>query len=119
MRFSVHFTFALIKNRSDDDGRLQVVRLFGSVMFHLRPFILPEKIKPKAVFLQVYDVKQGELQLFALRWVDFALKDRVLHTLSICAAFPRNLPQAPPPFDIDSFDIVGNQNIHDIPLLLP
>ena len=115
--FSVHFTFALSNECSDDDGRLQVIGLFNTIMRYFWSFILAEVVKSQAVFLQVNNVEQCEFQLLALGWIDLTLKDRVLHALTIGSAFSCNLAQPPAPISVNCTDIIGDQNIHSKYLL--
>ena len=77
-------------------------------MLNLRSFILTKIVEPKAVLLQVDDVKQCKFQLFALCRVDLALKDRVLHTLSIGPALSCNLPQASASVYIACLNIISD-----------
>ena len=93
---------------SDDDGSLYVVGLFNAVMRYLRRYILTKIVESKAVRLQVDDVQQREFQLFALRWVNLALEDGVLYTLSIRSAFSRDLSQTPAAIGINGLNIIGD-----------
>ena len=49
---------------------------------------------------------------FELRFVDLALEDRVLHTLTEVFAGGGNVTKASPPGFRLSVDIVGNEDVH-------
>lgn len=77
-------------------------------MRHFRTFVFTKVVKPKAVFLQINDIKQRQFQLLTLGRVDLTFEDRVLHTLSISSAFAGDLPQPSTPISINSTNIIGD-----------
>ena len=81
-------------SRLQDHRLLWVVGGLASEVFNFALVLISEVIKAEAVFLVVHNGAKLCLKQFALGGVKQALKDGVLHALSVVNALFGDLPQA-------------------------
>jgi len=73
---------------------------------------LAEKIETQTIFFLVEGLEKRCFKRNKLRWIDFALKHRVLHAYAVVETDLRNVPQTPTPCSRSYTHIVSNQYEH-------
>lgn len=71
---------------SDDHWGIGVEGRFGADVFNAVIPMCTKVVKPQRIFLIIDDIDQAGFEFDGLGWVDLALEDGVLHTLSIIEA---------------------------------
>ena len=96
----------------NNQGAFNVVPLFGAVVLDTPLPIGSQHVEANAVGRQIDYIEQLAFQVGELGWIDFALKDGVLHALAEILADFRDAAQALLADPINGADIIGDQDIH-------
>ena len=91
--------------------RWQIGR-FAPKMLHFVFISIPQIIEPQAVLLFVHNRYQFCLKNTALRRIERAFKDGVLHSLPVVYTLLCDLPEALAPFCILGVDVISDQYEH-------
>lgn len=98
---------------SKHQGAFWIIRCFCSLVFNTILPVRTKKVESQTVLFGVKNLQKPMPQIRPLRWIDEALKHRVLDPLSIVLADFRHAPQSPGSSFRSRVNVVSYQNHHD------